>query len=306
MIALGIALATLGALCFVAAAELQHDAVRSVAGSGLRLRSAKELARNRRWLLGLLALGGGAGLHTVALAVAPLAVVQPIGVLALLGSTLLAVRRDRRRIRSGELVALGLTIAGVVGFVLLAIPAVRENPVLDGAAALRAAGMIAVLAAGLVLFGVLRGATGRCVGFAGAAAACYALVSVLTRIATVTLRTSGWSPTVLAVLAGIPVAAALGGWLIQHAYASGSPDLVLAWLTVGDPIVAVGVGAAVLGEPIATSLPSSAVQLSCAAIAIAGITVLATHRSSTTVHSGHRIDRRFGEAEPISVGSKQG
>jgi hypothetical protein len=41
---------------------------------------------------------------------------------------------------------------------------------------------------------------------------------------------------------------ALGGWFVQNAYASGPPDLVIAGLTVVDPMVAVSIGIIVLGE----------------------------------------------------------
>ena len=52
------------------------------------------------------------------------------------------------------------------------------------------------------------------------------------------------------MLCGVGLAAAgLGGfYLVQTAYAVGPPDLVIAGLTVVDPIVAVGIGVIVLGE----------------------------------------------------------
>ncbi|MGH3647550.1 MAG: hypothetical protein ACRDTM_10295, partial [Micromonosporaceae bacterium] len=75
MTGLAIGLAVLGAVCFAVAAYLQHDAVH---------RDRLALAvRRPRWLAGLGLIGLGATVHAVALGLAPLVVVQPIGVLAL-------------------------------------------------------------------------------------------------------------------------------------------------------------------------------------------------------------------------------
>ena len=72
--------------------------------------------------------------------------------------------------------------------------------------------------------------------------------------------------TVLAIV-GVVVAASLGGYFVQNAYSSGSADLVIAGLTVVDPIVAVGIGVIVLGE--ASGAPWCAVL---------GFVVAAAHR----------------------------
>ena len=50
------------------------------------------------------------------------------------------------------------------------------------------------------------------------------------------------------VIAALAPASAVGVWLVQTAYASGSAATVLAGLTVIDPIAAVTVGTVVLGE----------------------------------------------------------
>jgi len=92
MIAVGVALAVAAACCYAVAAVLQHDAVHTVIdGDRLRLTQLRAIAGRRRWLAGLLALCCGAGLHVVSLSMAPLLVVQPIGVLAIGLAALLAV-----------------------------------------------------------------------------------------------------------------------------------------------------------------------------------------------------------------------
>src|SRR5690606_20244039 len=62
--------------------------------------------------------------------------------------------------------------------------------------------------------------------------------------------------TILCVV-GLIAAALLGMYFVQTAHASNPPDLVVAGLTVIDPIVAVSIGIVVLGE--AASAPLWAV-----------------------------------------------
>lgn len=106
MTPLAITLALFGAACLALAARSQHDAV-AVAGAKIGM------VRDPRWLGGLVLLVAGAGVHAAALGMAPLTVVQPIGVLAI-GMTALLDRRFR------ELPAILLTTVGVGAFVLLA------------------------------------------------------------------------------------------------------------------------------------------------------------------------------------------
>lgn len=293
---LGAMLSVLAAVGFAAAAVLQHGAV---AGTGVRLRV---LVTNRRWLAGLGCLAGAATVHVVALAIAPLSVVQPLGVLALVCTTGFAIRSARRRPRAAELWAVGLTVAGVGGFVLCTAGTVTATGTDMFAAPLIVAGLVGV---GALVGWCGRGAV-RCAGFAGAGAAGYALVSVLTRIAAVRIESTGLTVTAVLGLAGGAAAALLGGWLIQHAYASGSADLVLACQTVGDPAVAVGIGLVVLGEAAALPLAMLPALIGCAVIAVTGIVVLARDRSRHTLHIGQSTsdsNRKAGEPhDVVSVG----
>ena len=110
----------------------------------------------------------------------------------------------------------------------------------------------------LVLAGVGLARTGwaRCVICAMAGAAAFGLVSALVRAVSQAV-TSGQigilDPAVLTSIAGVVAAILAGGWLIQQAFASGPPEVVVACLTVVDPIVAVLFGVALLGEGNATS-----------------------------------------------------
>jgi drug/metabolite transporter (DMT)-like permease len=83
----------------------------------------------------------------------------------------------------------------------------------------------------------------------------------------------------LTVLCGVGLAAAgLGGfYLVQTAYAVGPPDLVIAGLTVVDPIVAVGIGVIVLGEAQNAPLWAIPAFLVSGGIAVFGVFQLARH-----------------------------
>ncbi|MCU1513969.1 MAG: multidrug transporter permease, partial [Microbacteriaceae bacterium] len=79
----------------------------------------------------------------------------------------------------------------------------------------------------------------------------------------------------LGCLVGLVMAALLGSYFQQTAYSSGSPELVVAGLTVVDPIVGVTIGIVVLGEAASAPLWAAAAFVVAAVIAIAGVIRLA-------------------------------
>ncbi|OLT22278.1 hypothetical protein BJF78_07775 [Pseudonocardia sp. CNS-139] len=94
----------------------------------------------------------------------------------------------------------------------------------------------------------------------------------------------------LAAVAGIGAAVLAGGWLVQQAFGSGPPEVVIACLTVVDPIVAVLLGAVLLGEGAATP-PETWFLLAGAAItATAGVIALARHHPDAVAARAARTD----------------
>ncbi len=69
----------------------------------------------------------------------------------------------------------------------------------------------------------------------------------------------------------IVVAALAGSYLVQTAYSSGSPDLVVAGLTVIDPMVGVTIGIIVLGEASAAPWWVGIVFVVAGAVAVLGV-----------------------------------
>lgn len=116
----GLALTLVSAIAINWGYLIEHGAASSLPPLSVRrpLRTARLLAASRRWLAGFLLETGGFVLYIVALALAPLALVQSvaaggIGVLALL-----VARVNGTRLQSRERV--GVSVA-IVGLVLLAV-----------------------------------------------------------------------------------------------------------------------------------------------------------------------------------------
>src|SRR5205807_5676149 len=133
----------------------------------------------------LVALCGGAGLHVVALSMAPLLVVQPIGVLAIALTSLLANGRDRT-----TLYAVLASTVGVALFLLFAAPQAHAAGVPELAAG-RVLPVTGLIVLGLVLAALPARGWVRCPLFATAAGVAYGTVSVLTRAIAGRIRVSG-------------------------------------------------------------------------------------------------------------------
>jgi hypothetical protein len=254
-------LAGVAAFFFAGAAVLQHRAVAAEPGplaGVLALRGLRDVTRSPLWRLGLLLAAGGSALHAVALVFAPLSVIQPVGVLAVPIAVVLAAAHTRRR-PSAEMLA-GVLLSGtcVAAFVTTAAGSVTGTPAAGGDTAL--AGFIV----GLVLL-VLAGAGLACSGWARCVACAMAGATALLE------------PAVVIGVVAVVAAVLTGGWLVQQAFASGPPEVVVCCLTVVDPIVAVLFGVILLGEGNALSPAQWAVLSTAAVGGIVGVAVLARH-----------------------------
>ena len=78
-------------------------------------------------------------------------------------------------------------------------------------------------------------------------------------------------------MVGLILAALLGTYFVQTAYSSNPPDLVVAGLTVIDPIVAVAIGIIVLGEAAGAPLWAVFAFIAAGGCAVWGVTSLSRH-----------------------------
>lgn len=293
---LGVVLALASACCYALAATLQHGSVSAVArGERLTVRHLRRVLTRRRWLLGMLGTACGGALHAVALSCAALVVVQPVSVLAIGLTALLAsgrTRPDRPTVR-GVL----LTTLGVTGFVLIAAHGSHEAPAPPdpplGVQLLCAAAV-------LVLVVAARGARGRlrCAVFGCAAGTAYATVSLLTRSLTAGVRVDGWGGLHLAPSLGVVVGVVTGLWCVQQAYAAGRPDTAVACQSVTDPVVAVLLGSWIYAETAGWSAGALVGALCCGAVAVLGVVLLA-RRGRVPPTRNERLVRAHGRHERV-------
>jgi hypothetical protein len=268
--AAGLLLATLAAVLFAVGAVLQHEAAdlsRTSTGLSLRL-----LVKRRRWMLGQAATMSGTASQVAALAVAPVAVVQPMLAAALVVALgLRAVRTKQAPLRL-ELVGAALTTGGLAVFLLAAQPAREALDAPPSSVEVIVAVVVSVaLVAGATLFG--HGAHGAlaCGAAAGIAAG---IGAVLISIGIRSLQEGGWVHAFagVAVWGAIVVAvvAVLGG---QQAYARGSLAWSLPALILLDPLAAVPAARLLLGERLEPG--HAGIWVPAAFVAAVGVVVLA-------------------------------
>lgn len=287
MVWIAVSLAVLGAFCLAFGAQRQGSAVKADTG-GLALSSNGfiRLLRNPRWVFGLLLLVVGMSLNAVALVSAPLTVVQPIGAIALVITTVVNARDQDLTINRATVVAIAACVTGSALFVLLAVNVTHENHHVSQDDELTIV-LLLVLAVGLfgTLAVMLRHRMSAFVYILGAGVL-FGFVAVLTRIIGkhlldpngLFLLNVPWY-SVLAIIA----AGGLGSWFVQNAYSGGPPDLVIAGLTVVDPIVGIAIGIVILEELRPDVHAVMAIAMGTAAsLAIVGVIALSRHHPEVT------------------------
>jgi hypothetical protein len=253
-----VTVALLSTGCYAISAALQeHEAARQDAsGAALIWR----LAKRPWWWFAVAATVAGAALHIAALALGPLSLVQPLGVMTLVLALPLGARLGGRAVtgaqwRAAAAVAIGLPAVLTVAPHRAPLPELPMPVILTAAAAVT----VAVLA--LVGVAARLGGRGAPVARAAAAATCFGCASGMARIAV-----TGAAPFLLAAaLAVLGAGAGLG--LAQLAYRNGGLGAPLATLNLVDPLTAVIIGVTVLGETL---------QLTPARLAIAAVGMVAT------------------------------
>ena len=277
---LGIPIALVGAAFLSLGAQLQHRGVAKVeaetAGTtgGLSLTQLGLLLRRPSWTVGTVMLGLAIVFQLTSLVVSPLIVVQPLGAVALVITAVLNARLSRIRLNRNSIVAISLCVGGVGVFVLVAAFTAREPQIND----LQLALVLGVLATVLVLFAVafvfLRKRAGALIYIIGAGVV-YGFVATLAKVVIARVKQEEFDWLTLLCVLALLAATGGGAYLVQNAYSSGPPDLVIAGLTVIDPLVAVTIGIVILQEASQAPLWAMALFVASGAIAIWGVFRLA-------------------------------
>ena len=296
--ALAVALALIAAVAFGAAAVFQHRAIRdSTATSSphqtLSLREILGLLRLPRWRIGLLFMIVGTLLHVGALAMAPLTIIQPIGVLAVPAAVVLAAGYDHRPVSKQVIGGVAVCAVGIIGFVSLGAP--DASTAAPDARPMLIAAVVVVVCSG-VLFAVSRGGSRwgwptwiRCLLLASAGAINFGLASAVVRDLTQIFGAGRFGTNLagdLGLVLALIVGAVLGGWFIQQAYNVGAAPVVTACGTVVDPVVAVLLGITVLAESTPAGAGHVAGMIISAFVAAIGVVILARFHPDSEVEPG--------------------
>jgi drug/metabolite transporter (DMT)-like permease len=279
----GIPVALLGAFLLSIGSASQQRGVsamgrRNDGKGGLAMRQIVRLISNRRWLQGTVMVSLAIVCQLTALGFAPITVVQPIGVFALVITALISARSAHASLGGRAIRAIAICVVAVVIFVTAAALTTHV-------AAIHNSNVIVVL----VIVGVVVGLLGATflilrkrltrIFYVIASGVLFGFVATLAKVII------GRVETVLAAhdspfavggltyvcLLGIIVAGSLGQYLQQSAFSSGSPEVVVAGLTVIDPIVGATVGLAALGEAVAAPAWSFIVFVAAGAVAVFGV-----------------------------------
>lgn len=276
--ALAITLAALGAVAMAFGAQFQNDAVvkRAPSSEGKGSLSFKQLISliaRPKWLSGTAFMGLAILLQIGALGLAPLIVVQPIGAIALVITSLLNARATKAKISKATMVAIALCSAGIAAFVVMATGVAKEIELTDD----RLREVLITLAVILAVFGALFLIFGKrlnALTYILGAGTLYGFVATLAKVVIQRIYQGDFEWLTLLCVGGLLTAVALGGWFVQNAYASGPPDLVIAGLTVIDPLVAVSIGIVILGEAQQANLGTMIGFGLSAVVAVAGVYLL--------------------------------
>lgn len=282
MVWLAVIAAVAGAFFLAFGTQRQSSAVRAMSG-GLNVTGLGmlRLFKIPRWVFGLVLLGIGMALNVYALASAPLTVVQPIGAIALVITTIVNAREHNIRMNRPTILAIIACMVGSMSFVLLAIKVSAEGHAITA----REENITLLLLAGVVIiFGGLLAFVNHKLGaifYILGAGILFGFVAVLVRtISLVVLNSAGnllanvpWLAVAAVVVAGL-----LGSYFVQNAYSKGPPDLVVAGLTVIDPMVGIAIGIGIFGELAPNVRPAVALSMVVAGcIAIVGVIALSRH-----------------------------
>jgi drug/metabolite transporter (DMT)-like permease len=271
-----------GAVFLSLGAQFQHRGVTKVEArtaevtGGLNVRQLTLLLARPSWVFGSLMLGLAIVFQLTSLAFAPIIVVQPLGAVALVLTAVLNARVSKVTLNRASIIAISMCVGGVGLFVTVAAFTAVDKPVTDHNLITILIVLAAVLLAFALAFGFLRRRS-QAIFYIRGAGVLYGFVATLAKVVINRIQNGNFEWLTLTCVLGLLLAAALGAYFVQNAYASGPPDLVIAGLTVVDPLVAVGIGIVVLGEA-SQAPPLAAVAFIVAgAIAIWGVFLLARY-----------------------------
>lgn len=280
---LGIPLALAGAVFMSLGAQYQHRGVEKVermsgsqGTSGLSVDQLRRLLTRPSWIAGTLMLGLAIVCQLAALVRAPLMVVQPLGAIALVITTLLNARISGHSPTKKSITAIICCVGGIFLFVFFAALFATEREVQDRELFV----ILAILLVVIIVLGacwlVLRHRM-RALFYVIGAGILYGFVATLAKVVIKRIEAGQFEWITAICVVALIAAGAVGAYFVQTAYSSGPPDLVIAGLTVVDPLIAVLIGMLILGEAAAAPPWALVIYGIAGAIAVYGVVNLARY-----------------------------
>lgn len=307
---MGIPLALAGAVFMSLGAQYQHRGVEKVerlsgeqGTHGLTAGQLRGLLTRPSWVIGTIMLGFAIICQLAALAVAPLIVVQPLGAIALVITTLLNARISGQAPTKQSLTAIVACVGGIFLFVALAAIYASERSVTERDLFV----ILVILLLVIILLGVcwlvLRRRM-RALFYVTGAGILYGFVATLAKAVISRIQSGQFDWVTIVCVIALAAAAAAGGYCVQTAYSSGPPDLVIAGLTVIDPLVAVLIGMLVLGEADSAPLWVLILFAVAGAIAVWGVIGLARYHPQI-ISDSQELDIQRGSGTSTGSGPGQ-
>lgn len=274
--ALGIPIALVGALFLSTGTQLQSRGVGKIerqngrATKGFSFPQLLRLLGRPSWVIGTLLCALAIAFQLTSLSFAPLIVVQPLGAVALVVTALVNSRVTRTRIDRRTKRSIALCVGGVGLFVTIAAITAVEPKITTGQIIAVLVILTVVFAIFLVAFTVFRHRI-RALFYVIGAGFMYGFVATLAKIIINRIESHEFDALTVVCFLALCVVGLLGGYFVTNAYSSGPPDLVIAGLTVVDPMVAIGVGILVLGEASHAPWWAGIFYLIAGAIAVFGV-----------------------------------
>ncbi|MCF8525014.1 MAG: multidrug DMT transporter permease [Rhodoluna sp.] len=276
---LAIVLAVLAAVALAFGAQFQNQAVSTSREKhvqpkvSLSIRELINLLIKPRWVSGTGLMFLAMLLQLGALSLAPLIVVQPIGAIALVITSVLNARYTKTKLNRATILAIGLSTFGVGGFVVTASQVAAQVKLTDENLLRVLLLFVIILVAFAALFFIF-GKKAQALTYILGAGVLYGFVATLAKVTIQRLYQMDYDILTLIAVVSMIGAVLLGGWFVQNAYASGPPDLVIAGLTVIDPIVAIAIAIGILGEAQEATLGSGSFFSAFGLLAICGVYLL--------------------------------
>jgi drug/metabolite transporter (DMT)-like permease len=297
--AIGIGLALIAAVLLALGTQLQSRGVSLVgdagggASTGLSVKQLRSLIARPSWVFGTLLLGLAIVLQLTSLSFAPLTVVQPLGAVALVVTAIVNARVTKVPLDRTMIRAIVVCVLGVATFVTVAAFVTESHPITATQLYTVLIILVVILAVFITLFIRMRKRTARPIFYVVAAGVLFGFVVTLAKVVIDRVKTLAIGDfkidatdilTILCVV-GLATAGLLGTYFVQTAHSSNPPDIVVAGLTVIDPLVAVSIGIIVLGEAAGAPFWAVIVFVLAAAAAIWGVISLSRHHPQALLNA---------------------